>query len=124
MATNSAFAAVENKMPDVSNLVQKTDYDTKINETEYKVSDHNHDKYVTTPEFNNLSAGVLTERLAQTYLKTKTDFDTELKSLNQKINSNKTKLLLVENGLKSYKHLIQVILEVKVILMKMVLKLI
>ena len=80
--------------------------------------------YITTPEFNNLAAGVFTERSAQAYLKTKTDFDTKLKSLNQKINSNKTKNLLVENGLKSYKHLIQVILEIKVILIKMVLKLI
>ena len=124
LATNSAFTAFENKMPDDSNLVQKTDYDTKINEIEYKVSDHNHDKYITTPEFNNLAAGVFTERLAQAYLKTKTDFDTKLKSLNQKVNSNKTKHLFVENGLKRYKHLIQVILEVKVILMKIVLKLI
>ena len=80
--------------------------------------------YITTREFNNLAAGVFTERLAQAYLKTKRDFDTKLKSLNQKINSNKTKNLLVENGLKSYKHLIQVILEIKVILIKMVLKLI
>ena len=24
-----------------------------------KVSDHNHDKYITTPEFNNLAAGFL-----------------------------------------------------------------
>ena len=31
---------------------------------------------------------------------TKTDFDDKLKSLNQKINSNKTKHLLVENELK------------------------
>ena len=124
LATNSAFTAVENKITDVSNLVQKTDYDTNINEIEYKVSDHNHDKYITTPEFNNLAAGVFTERLAQAYLKTKTEFDTKMKSLNQKINSNKTKHLLVENGLKTYKHLIQVVLEVKVILMKMILKLI
>ena len=46
LATNSAFTAVENKMADVSNLVQKTDYDTKINEIEYNVSDHNHEKYI------------------------------------------------------------------------------
>ena len=32
----------------------------------------------------------------------KTDFDTKLKSLNQKVNSNKTKNLLVQNKLKIF----------------------
>ena len=40
--------------------MKKTDYSTKIIEIEKKVSDHNHDKYITTPEFNNLAAGVFT----------------------------------------------------------------
>ena len=44
---------------------KKTDYDTKISQTEKKFSDHNHDKYITTPEFNNLGAGVFTARLAR-----------------------------------------------------------
>ena len=70
---------------------------TKISETEKKVSDHNHNKYITTPEVDHLAAGVFTARLAQENLVTKTDFDTKLKSLNKKINSNKTKHLLVEN---------------------------
>ena len=39
-------------------------------------------------------------RLKQANLVTKTDFDDKLKSLNQKINSNKTKHLLVENEFK------------------------
>ena len=43
---------------------------------------------------------------------------------NQKIKSYETKHLLVENELKNYKHFIQFILEVKVILMKSVLKII
>ena len=97
LATNSALTAVENKIPDVSSLVKRTDYDTKISEIERKIADHNHDKYVTTPELNNLAAGVFTARLAQTYLVTKRDFDTKLQSLNKKITSNKTKHLLVEN---------------------------
>ena len=33
----------------------KKDYDTKISETEKKVTNHNHDKYITTPEFNRLT---------------------------------------------------------------------
>ena len=50
LATKTALIAVENKIPKVSNLVKKkTDYDTKITEIEKKVTDHNHDKYITTP---------------------------------------------------------------------------
>ena len=51
---------------------------------------------------------------------TKTDFDDKLRSLNQKINSNKTKHLLVEKELKKHKHLTRFILEAKVILKEMV----
>ena len=54
LATKSPLAVVENKIPDVSGLVKKTDYNTKISEIENKVNDYNHDKYITTPEFNTL----------------------------------------------------------------------
>ena len=43
------------------------------------------------PEFNDLAARAFTARLAQASLITKTDFVDKLKSLNQKINSNRTK---------------------------------
>ena len=66
-----------------------------------KLTDHNHDKYITTPEFNTLAADVFNARLAQANLITKTDFDAKLSSLNRKITSNKSKHLLVENELKS-----------------------
>ena len=65
-----------------------------------RASDHNHDKYITTPEFNISAARVFNARLAQANLMTKTDFDAKLQSLNKKINSNKTKDLLVENEIK------------------------
>ena len=55
MATNSALAAVENKIPKFSNLVKKTDYDAKMVDIEKKVTDHDHDKYITTSEFNKLT---------------------------------------------------------------------
>ena len=35
-------------------LLIKTDYNTKINEIEKKLTDDNHEKYITTPEFNKL----------------------------------------------------------------------
>ena len=97
-----ALTAVENKIPDVSSLV-KNNYDTKISELEKKLIDHNHDKYITTPEFNTLAASVFNARLAQANLIIKTDFDTKLSSLNRKIILNTSKHLLVENELKKLK---------------------
>ena len=53
-------------------MVKKTDYNTNITEIEKKLTDHNHDKYITTPEFNNVAANVFNTRLAQANLMTKT----------------------------------------------------
>ena len=90
------MTAVENKVPNVSNLVKKTDYDTKVNEIEKKITDHNHDKYITTPKFNKLTAeNFAAKLLAQANLVTKTDFDNKLSNLNKKFTPNKTKHLLV-----------------------------
>ena len=60
---------------------------------------------ITTPEFNNVAPGVSDARSKQADLVTKTDFDTKLRSLNQKINSNKTKHLLVKNELKKAENI-------------------
>ena len=79
---------------------KKTDYNTKINEIEKEITDHNHEKYITTPEFNKLTAEKFAVRAAQANLVTKTDFDDKLKNINKKINSKKTKHVLVENELK------------------------
>ena len=49
LATNSALTAVENKIPNISSLVKKQ----TISEIEKKVSDHNYDKYISTPEYDN-----------------------------------------------------------------------
>ena len=57
-------------------------------------TDHNHDRYITTPEFNTLAASVANARLAQANLITKTDFAAKISSLNRKITSNKSKHLL------------------------------
>ena len=93
-----------NQIPDVSSLVKKTIYDTKISELEKKLTAHNHDKYITTPEFHNMAASVFNASLAQEYLIVKTDFDAKLSSLNRKITANKSKhYLLVENELKKLK---------------------
>ena len=78
--SGSALTAVENKIPNISSLVKKkTDYNTKISEIEGKINNHNHDKYISTPEFNTLAAGVFDARLTRANLVTKTDFDIKLK---------------------------------------------
>ena len=99
------LTAVENKIPDVSGLVKKTNYDTKIEELENKLTNHDHEKYITTPEFNTLAADVFNGRLAQANLITKTDFDSKLSNLNRKITSNKSKHLLLGNELKMLKKI-------------------
>ena len=38
--------------------MKKKNYDAKISDLEKKIADHNHDKYITTPEFNALAADV------------------------------------------------------------------
>ena len=64
LATNSEITDVENKIHDVSSLVKKADYNTKITDIEKKITDHDHDKYITTPEFNTMAADVFNARLA------------------------------------------------------------
>ena len=104
LATDSELTAVENKIPDVSSLVRNTDYDTKISKVENKV--HDHDKYITIPEFNTMLASTFNARLAaQTDLIRKPEFDAKLKGISDRVTKNKTKHLLVENELKKLKTL-------------------
>ena len=100
LATKTALTTVENKIPNVSSFVKKTDYNTKITEIEKKLTDHNHDKYIATPEFNTLAASVFNSRIAQANLVTKTDFDNSVSSLDSKITANKTKNESIENKFK------------------------
>ena len=86
-----------------SGLVKKANYDTKISELEKNLTDHSHDRYITTPEFNTLAANVFNTRIAQANQIKKADFDAKLSSLNKKITTNKSKHLIVENELKKLK---------------------
>ena len=77
-ATNAALTTVENKIPNISSFVKKADYNIKTNKIEKKFTDYDY-KYITT--------------------------DDKLRSLDEKINSKKTKYLLVENELKKLQTL-------------------
>ena len=76
----------ENKIPNTSNLVTKIVLDTKIIEADYS-------KYITTQEFNQLTAENFAARLKQSDLVNKTDCDNKLASFNRRITANKTKHL-------------------------------
>ena len=99
--TTAVLTTVEDKIPNVINLVKKTEYKRKIKEIGNKITtDNDHDKYVTTQEFNKLTSENVTRRLVQGNLATKkdfanfvteTDFDNKLKN----VTSNKNEL----NGL-------------------------
>ena len=86
---------------------------------EKELTNHNHDKYITTEELNKLSEETFAARLAETNLiKKKTDFDAKLSSLNRKNVLNKIKHLITETELMKLKTFDCVISLEKVILMK------
>ena len=101
LATKIALTAVENKITSVSSLVKKTDYDKKISEIENKLNNPNHDKYITTPEFNTLVADFFNARLAQANLVAKTN--NTIRNLNNEITVNKAKNQSIENELQKLK---------------------
>ena len=79
---------VDEKVADASGLQTKTILNTKISEAEDKIL--NHEKYITTPEFNNMTTGNFAARLKQAHLVSKNDFENKQISFNRIITSNKT----------------------------------
>ena len=67
------------------------------------MTNNKHDEYITTPEFNKLTADAFNARIAQVNLITKTDFDARLSGLNRKITKNKSDHVLVNNELNKLK---------------------
>ena len=86
--------------------LKKTDDNTKVTKIANKLSNHNHDKYITTTEFNKLTADVFNARIPQANLIIKTEFDSKLSNLNRKITKNKTDHLLVQNELNKLKKFV------------------
>ena len=73
----------------VSNLVKKTDYNTKIIEIQNKITtNYDHDKHVTTQEFDKLTSENFTAKLKQVNLASKNDIAKFVKkSLGNKLKS-------------------------------------
>ena len=76
-------------MPNVTNLLEKPDYNTTIYEIGKKITDHDHDKYITTPEFNKLTSENFTARLKQANLASKSDITSFVKKQNQQKDQQK-----------------------------------
>ena len=72
---------VDKKIPDTNNLVTTTLLNTKISEVENKIPDNS--KYVSTQEFNKLTAEHFAARIKQADLVNKTDFDNKITSFNR-----------------------------------------
>ena len=58
LPTNAALTTVENKIPGVSSLIKNEIITQKLVKLKKKLTDHNHDKYITTPEFHKLTTEV------------------------------------------------------------------
>ena len=88
---------------------KKTDYNTKISETEKEITtDYDHDNYISTQEFTKLTSESFNARIKHENLASKNDitnfvkkadFDNKLSDFHKRINSNKTKHVVVENEL-------------------------
>ena len=69
--------------------LKKTDDNIKINDIKNKITDHSHDKYITTRELKKLTAENFPARLKQANLVTKTDFDDKLQTIMKKLTQTK-----------------------------------
>ena len=64
LATNIVLTTVENKTPNISDLVKELDYNIKSNQIEKQITDRDQiSKYTTATEFDKVTAGSLAARL-------------------------------------------------------------
>ena len=90
---NTKISEVENNLTAANSLITITVLNTN-GKIENKIPDHA--RYITTQEFNKLTAENFAAILKQANLVSKTDFDNKLIGFNRKITSNKIKHLEVK----------------------------
>ena len=78
LAETAALTAVDNKIPNVNKLVKKSDYNTNISEIENKITT-DHDKYITSQEFNKLTSEHFIAKLVQANLESKSNITNIIK---------------------------------------------
>ena len=64
---NTKTVEVENKIPDVSGLVKKTDFNPKISDIERK--------YFTTSDYNKFASKIIAAKIKQAILATNSDLN-------------------------------------------------
>ena len=84
----------------MQNLLTATILNTKLSEVENKIPDNS--KYVSTQEFNMLTAENFAARLKQADLVNKTDFDNKKTSFNRRITSEEVQKKLSSLMKKDY----------------------
>ena len=87
------------KITDVNYLIKKTDFNSKISKVEGKIPS------ITGLATTSLLTAVENKIPDVSNLMKKTDFDAKLKAISDRVTSNKTKHLLVENELKNLKKI-------------------
>ena len=103
LATTSALTAAENKIPSFRNLVKKLllsifIISRKLMKLKKKKNpDNNHDKYITTPEFNAFTAEIFDLRLKRANLASKSDITnfvkkTDFDNKQKDVTTNKNEL--------------------------------
>ena len=75
-------------------MVKKTDYHTKVTEIENKLHNHNHDKYITTPEVVVKKTSRFGEKIF---------FDALLSGFNMRVSANTRQVLLAKDELDKLK---------------------
>ena len=102
------MTAVENKIPDVSSLVKKTDFNTKVTEIEGKIPDvsalfkkTDYATEISSIKNDYVKNAALSARHKDLIQKTKSD--TEVKKINDKIVSNSSEVLTYNNRLNQAK---------------------
>ena len=71
------------KTADTNDLVKKAYYNTKFNDTEKKITDHDHSNmYITTQKFNKLTVDNFADRLKQAISGSKSDVADFVKKTN------------------------------------------
>ena len=108
LATNSELTVAENKIPDVSSLVKKTDFNAKVTEIEGKIPDVSSlvKKTDYATEIANIKNDYVTNAALDARHKDliqKTRLNSELKNINDKIASNSSEVLGYNNRLNQAK---------------------
>ena len=92
------MSKADKKIPDVSDLVKKTNFNSKISEVESKIPS------ITGLATNSALTAVENKILDVRSLVKKTDFDTQLKKVSGRVTSNKSRHLLIETELRKLQN--------------------